>query len=158
MQELAIFSDSKEGGPRHYYSVDMMFAYVNTRKHPIVEISLDILKPLLDNPTWDGHSPMDVIKNMNAKKYSVDAEHIHKSNLAYPIMLMETPKYLIAKGYYKYTVMDGYHRLSKAYLQNKTKIKAYVFSGPLLKKFTVKMDPVPTIYDIIELWNKRFCS
>lgn len=158
MQELAIFSNSKDGGPRHYYSVDMMFAYVNSHKHPIMNIQLEELKPLLNNPTWNGHSPMDVINNIKSKKYFKDVEDIHGSNLTYPIMLMETPKYLISRGYYKYTVMDGYHRLSKAYLEDKKKIKAYIFSGALLRKFEINIDPMPNIYNILELWNKRFCS
>ena len=94
---------------------------------------------------------MDVIKNPKNKKYKDDNNRIKKANLNYPIMIDD-----------KNNIIDGVHRLSKAYSQNKKYIKAYVFDKEIMKKFLVnnngnwkKIDNME-IYQYIELFHKKF--
>ena len=62
-------------------------------------------------------------------------------------------------------IVDGYHRLSKAYLEDKKYINVYIFEAELMNKFIlnkdmdfVKVHQQTAIYQIIELWTKRFCK
>jgi len=74
------------------------------------------------------------------------------SNLKFPIVIANN------------NIVDGVHRLTKAYLQKKKEIKAYIFDGELLEKFLIdknknwdKVDKLNT-YEYIELFFKRFCK
>jgi len=135
------------------YSVDMMFAYLNTHKHPVIKLSLDIFVPQLNEIVWGGWSPMTVIEKIGMKKYQENAEQIKAADLSYPIIVTE-----------KHVIIDGYHRLAKAYLEGKKDIKVNVIDDALLRKFLLvkgmdfaKLNSL-AIYDILELWNKRFCD
>lgn len=61
-------------------------------------------------------------------------------------------------------IVDGIHRLTKAYLLKKSTIKAYIFSKKLMNKFLLnkkgdwkKVDSIP-IYVHIEIFFRRFCD
>ena len=86
----------------------MMLAYVDTHSHPIVKLPIDEFLPQLKVKVWGSWSPMDVIEHMDMKKYKADVERIKNAKLSYPIMLTG-----------KHTIVDGYHRLAKAYLEKK---------------------------------------
>ena len=137
------------------YNVDMMFAYLNIYKHPTIKIPVSKLLNTLEYKGWGVpskkiyYSAIDVIKN--PKNYKNDMDRIKKANLNYPIIMDE--KYVI----------DGVHRLSKAYLQNKKYIKAYIFDKKLMKKFLInskgdwnKVDNLQ-IHEFIKLFYKKFC-
>ena len=73
------------------------------------------------------------------------------SNLKYPIIIIKNN-----------IIVDGMHRLSKAYLLNKKYIKAYIFDDALLKKFLIdknenynRVDKLNNSY-FIELFYQRF--
>ena len=89
---------------------------------------------------------------MDAKKYRSDAERIRKANLAYPIIVTS-----------KHVIVDGYHRVARTYLDGIKTIDAHVFDPALMRKFILVkgMDFVAlnklNIFDILELWTKRFC-
>ena len=138
---------------KNIYSIDMMLGYINIYGHPIVKIPIEKLTPLLDNNVWGEWSPMDVIKKIDIKKYKDDAELIKGANLEYPIIM--TGKHIV----------DGYHRLSKAYIEKRDYINVYIFDAELMNKFIlnkdmdfVKVHQHTDIYQIIELWTKRFCK
>ena len=104
------------------YSVDLMFLYTKT----ILSTKILITKLLsqLKINDWGDLSPYEVIQNKNKS-----IEHYNRiidSDLRYPIIINE-----------KYQVIDGMHRLAKAYLNNKTTIKAYIIDNKLMKKFII---------------------
>ncbi len=152
---LKTFSDEK-----NIYSVDMMIAYINTHlnKNNIIHIPLEKIIWQLDQNVW-GYAkqpitPIDVINNMKLKKYSDDANRIKNADLSYPVIL--TGKEL--------KIVDGYHRISKALIEGKKIIKAYVFDNKLMKKFIIndKLDYVKVhqntnLNELFELWQKNFC-
>jgi len=134
------------------YSVDMMFAYLNSNKHPVETLQLEELEPQLKELVWGDWSPMTVLEKMDAKKYSENAERIKKADLSYPI---------IVTG--KHRVVDGFHRLAKAQLEGKKTIKVQVFDAALMRKFLlvkgldfVKLNEMK-IHEVLELYIKRFC-
>ena len=146
------YSDGKK-----IYSVDMMFAYINLSKPKHVVVDVAKYLRTLEFDGWGDpakgikFTPLDVIKNPDKKMYQDDMKRIKNADLKYPI--------IIAGNY----IVDGVHRLAKAHLTNKKKIKAYVFTGDLLKKFLInsqgdwdKIDKYQT-YDFIEMYCKRFC-
>ncbi len=155
MPPLRTYSDGK-----NIYSVDMMLAYINSNKHPNQEFSIEEFIPQLTQPVWGDWSPLTVIQNMDKKKYAANAERIRKANLTYPIIITgkPTPQTRL------HSIVDGYHRISRAHLEGKTTIKAYVFEKSLMNKFIldkdsdfVKVHQHMSVSDILELYIKRFC-
>ena len=145
------FSDNKK-----IYSVDMIFAYINIFKPKYVKVNVQNYLSTLEYNGWGNpkikefFSPKNVIDN--PKKYKEDYKRIMNSNLKFPIVIANN------------NIVDGVHRLTKAYLQKKKEIKAYIFDGELLEKFLIdknknwdKVDKLNT-YDYIELFFKRFCK
>jgi hypothetical protein len=140
---------------KRIYSVDMMIAYVNIFKHPIESIPIEEFHSQLTENIWGERtplSPMQVIEKIDLKKYSSNAERIHKADLSYPIFVDSAHR-----------ILDGYHRVSKAYIEDKKNVRAYVFDAELMKKFIlvkdlnfVKLNSL-SIYEILELWSKNFC-
>lgn len=144
------YSDS-----RYIYSVDMMFVYLNIVKPKAVTIKIDkILLHQLEHKGWGDpeknihYSPHDVLKK--PKKYVDDYNKILDADLKYPIIM------------YNGNIVDGIHRLTKSYLQEKKTIKTYQFDSSLMKKFVIaKKDrwgdanKVET-YQLIQLFMKRF--
>ena len=137
---------------KQIYSVDMMLAYLNTAKHPVEKIKVEELLPQLEKEVWDHRTPKMVLDKMDAKKYQSNAERIRHADMSYPIILTAN-----------HVIVDGYHRVAKAYMEGKRDIRAHVFDAALMRKFVLVkgLDFVAlnalTIYDILELWTKRFC-
>lgn len=149
MPDLKTFHNNK-----NIYSVDMMIAYVNTYGHPVIKVPIEDFESQLKEKVWGEVSPIDVIKNMQNNKYKEDTKKIYDANLTYPIILTG-----------KHTVVDGYHRISKAYLDDKKFVSAYVFDSALMNKFIVNKDldfvkvhQHTNVSQILELWTKRFCN
>ena len=143
------------------YSVDMMFVYLKHNSHPITKIDVKDYAHTLEYPGWGNpakgieYSATDVINS--PLKYQDDYKRILQADLSYPIIISD-------KGY----VVDGVHRLSKAYMQKIPQIKAYVFSFGLMNKFIIaeKIDNVNVwekidnmeAYELIDLYYQRFCN
>ena len=140
------------------YSVDMMFAYINIYKPKSIYIDIKHLLKTLEYKGWGNpkkniyYSPLDVIKNLKNKKYKDEIKRIENANFKYPIIMDGN------------NVVDGVHRLTKAYLTNRKKLKAYVFTKKEMNKFLInktgdwdKIDKLET-FDFIKLFYKRFCK
>lgn len=140
---------------KNIYSVDMMMAYVNQFKPKPVKLKVSDLSNNLEYECWGNgstirYSPLDVIKK--PKKYKDESRRIKKADLSYPIMI------------YGKFVIDGVHRLTKAYMKEIPTIKAYKFDSKLMKKFLINKDgdyKKVLQYDMevyVRLFHKRFCN
>lgn len=134
----------------------MMLSYLNIYKHPVSKI---ITKDYLDTlyyPGWGDpiknihYSAMNVIDS--PRKYADEFTRIKKAKLSHPIIISSDGN-----------IVDGVHRLSKAFLQNKRTLNAYVFDKVLMKKFIIgrhgewdKIEKMP-YYRLISLFFERFC-
>lgn len=95
------------------YSVDMMIAYIDIFKPKSKLINIEPLLKFLHRKVWGQYkgkkySPIEVIEN--PKKYKDDIKIIESQNMRYPIILDENKQ-----------IIDGSHRLAKAYLMGKKK-------------------------------------
>jgi len=145
---------------KNIYSVDMMLAYLNTKGHPVEKFPVNAFLSQLEQPVWGDWSPKNVLDKMDAKKYSENSERIKKADLSFPIIITGNK----TSATRAHTIVDGYHRISKAYLEGKKDISAHVFDQTLMNKFIlnkdmnfVKVHQHTSIHDILELWTKRFC-
>lgn len=134
------------------YLVDLMIAYVNSTDCPTITIDTKDYLHHLKSKCWrkygKKYSPIEVLNDPS--HYDHDMEKIRNAELKYPIILHND------------NIVDGMHRLSKAYLQKKSHLKAYVFSDSLMKKFLVstkgdykKLEGLD-IHHFIEMYNDRF--
>ncbi len=111
-----------------------------------------ILKDQLREKVWGNRTPLQVLQNMDSKKYAEDSDRITNANLKYPIIVTDTNQ-----------IIDGYHRLAKAVLTDRKNIQVYVFDKNLLKRFLldsqgnfVKVHQKLTVSDIVNVWNEKF--
>ena len=142
------------GDGKNIYSVDMMFAYINLFKPKSKSLKIKDLEHMLHQNTWGNPNglqitPMKVLEN--PKKYKDHMRRIKQADLKYPIIV------------YDKFVIDGVHRLTKAYLEKKKIIKATVFTKDLLQKFKIakygdwsKVDKLQ-IHDYIQMFYKKIC-
>ena len=134
----------------------MMFAYINIYKPSSIFIDVKSLLKTLEYKGWGDpkqniyYSPFNVIENPKNKIYKDEIKRIKKADLTYPIILNNNH------------VIDGVHRLTKAYLTKQKKIKAYVFTKRQMNKFLInktgdwdEVDKLQT-HDFIQLCYKRF--
>jgi hypothetical protein len=137
----------------------MMMAYVNIFKPQTIQLSIEVLKPQLENNLWGDFSPLDVLQNPTKKKYAGHSKRIKEADLSYPIFLTS-----------KHIIIDGAHRISKAFLKNRKTIDAYIFTPSVMKQFIIhegltkdnKIDEegalaVP-LTEVLTLFYKRFCK
>jgi hypothetical protein len=133
------------------YSVDMMIAYIHLFRPTPTKINVDDYIHVLDFKGW-GTPSHPISPNMvlnNPKKYKNEYKRIQNADLTYPIIISN------------HNIVDGVHRLTKAHIENKKQINAYVFDKALFKKFLVDKnntyDKVDLkLYEYIELFYKRF--
>lgn len=147
MEEIQYYTENGK-----IYSPDMMFSYLEIFKHPIKIVDIKPYLPQLKNSSWKDantgkeFNPLEIINNKKLSKYHWNK--INKSNLSYPI---------ITHGSY---IVDGRHRLAKAYLKGYKKIKIYNFDNKLLNKFYLgnNFDKISNLklYEYISLFYKRF--
>lgn len=134
------------------YLVDLMIAYVNIVDYPSTSIDIDDYLQHLNSKCWrqygKKYSPIEVLNNPS--DYEHDMNKIKNADLKYPIII------------YNGNVVDGMHRLSKAYLLHKTHLTVYIFSDTLMKKFLVstkgdykKLEGFE-VHHFIEMFNDRF--
>lgn len=69
------------------------------------------------------------------------------------------------KDIFRHKIVDGYHRVAKALLEEKKSMNVYVFPSDLMNKFIinkdldfVKVHNHTDIHEILDLWAKRFCN
>lgn len=145
------YSDNK-----YIYSVDMMFVYIFRSKLKPIKMKTKNLLYQLQYDGWGDpeknikYSAIEVIDN--PQKHEDDFERILKADLRYPIIISHDGN-----------IVDGIHRLSKAYLEKIKFLKAYSFNENLMKKFIIakkdqwdKVDKME-IYDLINIYVDRFC-
>lgn len=134
------------------YSVDMMHIYTNTNIVPLKKIRIKdvLLKHMFEqNYKWwcDGadecYSLYDVLNN--PVKYREQIDRINEADLTYPIIIIDN------------NIIDGRHRLTKAFMAGKRKIYAYDFNNELLKRFLVKKD-FNNVNELFQVYLKRFPS
>jgi hypothetical protein len=145
---IQTFTDGK-----HIYSVDMMIAYLNTHRHKVTELPVARLETQLHEKVWGDWSPADVLTAPRDKRYAENAARIKKADLSYPVLVT-------AKG----QIIDGYHRLAKVVAGGAQTIKAVIFNAAMMRKFIlnsdmdfVKVHQHTSLFEILELWHKRFC-
>jgi hypothetical protein len=140
----------------YIYSVDMMFVYLKNHKMVHEKIPISQLIHNLEYKGWGNveksiyYSALDVLKS--PRKYQKDYIRIQKADLKWPIIINEHGD-----------IIDGVHRLTKAHLEGKYYIKAYIFDDTFLKKFRVakkdewsKVDNMQ-LYDYMNIYVNRFC-
>jgi hypothetical protein len=131
-----------------------MFAYINVFGHQITTIDAMDYSDVLKYKGWGNpdkktlFSPLDVLKN--PALYESDMKRIKRANLSFPI--------IIHNG----NIVDGVHRLTKAFLKNKKNLDAYIFDDNLMKKFLIsnkgdwnKVDSMNT-HDFIVKFYENF--
>ena len=104
----------------------MMLAYVNLFKHPVVKLDIQKVLPQLKEKLWDDFSPMDVLENPTKKAHVPHMTRIENADLSYPIFVTS-----------EHNIIDGAHHITKAFMQDKQVIHAYVFNKALMKKFVI---------------------
>ena len=114
---MPAYKTYREG--KEIYSVDMMLAYTNLYTTRKVMLKVFELGPQLDELVWGKNSPRQVM----AKKTGEDWDRIKHANLSYPILITEDGK-----------IIDGYHRVCRATMDNHTTIKAHVIPDAIMKK------------------------
>ena len=114
----------------HLYLIDFMFLYVNKGNISSQKIDIHQLLPQLSRNVWNGISPMQIIeKTVPTEKKDISIEHaerIKKTDIQYPIIINTN-----------YDIIDGMHRLVKAYLLEQEYIEAYIFNDDLMDKFMI---------------------
>ena len=131
----------------------MMIAYLNTHKHTIVDIPTERFLPQLTEKVWGNWSPADVLAAPRDKRYAENAARIKNADLSYPVLVT-------TKG----QIIDGYHRVAKTVAAGDKSVNAVVFNAALMRKFIlnsdmnfVKVHQQTPLFEILELWHKRFC-
>jgi hypothetical protein len=145
MPYIEYFSDNK-----YKYSIALMFAYINLCKpKEKIKLNVDDLRFNLEYNCWENNvRPIDVINDINNKKYKNEVSRIKNANIKYPIIIDSN-----------YNILDGYHRYVKHIIENKKKINVYIIGKKIMKKFIIgKRDEINIlkINDFIEIFNKRF--
>ena len=142
------------------YSVDMMIAYINIFKPKSKCVHISAFFPLLESKVWKdrernkNYAPIEVISD--PRKYPTQINRINDANLDYPIIVEKTRNNT-------YPIIDGVHRITKAYISGKKKIKIYELTTAELKKFIIgktnnwkKIDDIKRFEDI-KMFYDRFC-
>jgi hypothetical protein len=114
---------------KYTYSVDMMFAYIYNSDIIPIKVKVERFMPFLTYLAWpnnDGtaYSPVYVLEHpeANLKHYN----KVINANMSYPIIISIHDR-----------VIDGVHRLARAYMDQKEYIDVYYFDEELLSKFII---------------------
>ena len=72
---------------RYKYSIALMFSYINLCKPNKNKLNISDLSFNLEYNCWENNvRPIDVIKDLNNKKYKDEVERIKNANIKYPII------------------------------------------------------------------------
>ena len=144
---------------KNVYSVDLMIAYVGLFKLEPIEIDIERMRPSMNLPYWLSKrgktmvrlSPAQAIENPD--EYPEHKKKIESADLRYPIMIHED-----------YHLIDGAHRLVKAFSEERKTIRAYMFSDELMEKFIVNKEGninigrFISVAQQIHIFYKRFAN
>ncbi len=134
------------------YSVDLLFLYLKDHYVPVILFPVKKLLPELSSKSWSEgikFGPFDVIEN--EKKFKKDYKRILKADLRYPILYWHPKK--MKHGF----IVDGLHRLSKAYFIRHDKyIKVRELTDDIMKfaQITEKEKPKNRM-EIRKLYKER---
>ncbi len=138
------------------YSIDLMISYVNLFKPKEININVKDFEDVLAFKVWNEgqSSPIDVLEDPKNESHKDDFEKINKADLKYAIFLDANSN-----------IINGHHRLTKAFLNNKKTLKAIMFDDKLIEKFKLsnkatKKELVRVIlmppFKLIDMFVKRF--
>lgn len=116
-----------------FYSVDMIFAWIDDTGQTSKPINMSELVPQLSHEYWgdprSGHeySPIDVSEHPD--KYPEEISRTERADLRYPIIVEDDTGYVI----------DGLHRLLKKYMRSggNGSVNAYRVPRQVLKRFVI---------------------
>lgn len=140
------------------YSADMLITWVNIFKPKPQKFNKSNFE-LLAYKVWSDEnkervSPMDILLNPKKKSYQYHLHRIKIADLSKPILVHEK---------HPNSVLDGFHRLTKAYM-TKSEIKMVLVPDEVLKKCKLgtvkdnkKIDElIESSYNLMLEFNKRF--
>jgi hypothetical protein len=125
------------------YGIFNVYKLWEESKHaPIVDIQMGMLTHLLSDPIWDDDqgvsiTPVQVMTDKTGK-YLMHQIRIDSADLSFPILL-----YLEKDGY-TLDVMDGMHRLAKAFIRGMPTIHARFLTDTMLANTKVADFPADT--------------
>jgi hypothetical protein len=138
------------------YSVDLLIAYVNIYKPAQHTIEMSDLAVYIEQPCWLAKNTGEIISPAQVladpERYPFHAESINNADTRYPIIICD-----------EYGMMDGKHRLAKAYRNGNTYINAYIldktivdkcYAGPAADWQRIQQQTKP--HELIELFHERF--
>jgi disulfide oxidoreductase YuzD len=103
----------------------------------------------LDYTCWENNvRPIDVLTDIQNKKYTKEVARIKNADMKYPIIIDSN-----------YNILDGFHRYAKHIIDNKKTIILVIFDKKLMKKFIIGKRNEKCnleINDYIQLFHKRF--
>lgn len=139
---------------KYIYSLDLMFMYINNKHIVSKKIKTRRVKNQLFYKCWANRiAPIQVVAD--PKIDLVNWSKIDEADLRYPIFIDGRTSRAD-----KFNIIDGMHRLAKAYLTDKKYVRAYVFDSDLLKKFILakigKLSKLPTKKQIEKIYIRRF--
>ena len=102
------------------YNVERLWSLVSRRKPK--RIQTDKLKHIIDSKVWY-KTPREIIRNKNGSHWY----RINNANMKYPILIDED-----------YCVVDGCHRLCKAYIKKQKSIRVHFIKQKDLQKVHMK--------------------
>ncbi len=131
------------------YSIALMHAYIHLCNPRKTKLSVDDLKFNLDYTCWENNvRPIDVLTDIQNKKYTKEVARIKNADMKYPIIIDSN-----------YNILDGFHRYAKHIIDNKKTIILVIFDKKLMKKFIIGKRNEKCnleINDYIQLFHKRF--
>jgi hypothetical protein len=132
------------------YSVYLMIKYFQYNKYPISALYVSDLEKNLEYECWGDnykngkkYNPKTVM-NDESSRFAYDKKRINQSELKYPI--------IVCDGY----VIDGMHRLAKAYSYKHTIINAYIINHDLLSKFLISVDLSDKGIKTVENYDQQY--
>jgi disulfide oxidoreductase YuzD len=142
------------------FSTDMMVSYVNLFKPKSINFLVSKLLPQLKSFSWymedQIFSPYDVINDPKNPLFGDHMQRIMNSDLKFPIFIDQDA-----------VIIDGAHRLAKAFLLKKKFIKCFVFGDKSIQMFKIKNHDSEKdfqevanmhVHDFIDLFLHRFIN
>jgi len=116
--EINQIYDDEQG---NVYNIEKLWHL--TESNPIRNMPVESLRPQLAEKSW-GYSPQDVLNN--PEQYAGEMEMIRDADLSYPILM------------YKNQIVDGNHRLAKAFFEKEKTIKVKMPTDKQMESAKVK--------------------
>jgi len=105
-------------------------------KSPYKEIRINLnpyIKALHENP-WKARSITEILNDIKSGAYRLTHSKRVQNTDLFPIGVVQLPRELFKVRKYRYEVIDGWHRIMKAIIQDKKTIKARLYDAEWNKK------------------------